>query len=67
VYYTCYGTCNLCIISVMELVICVNLCMWMNLCIICVLCNLCESVYNLCMKSVFENSVYMNLYNENRL
>jgi hypothetical protein len=33
---------------------------------ICV-CNLCESVYNLCMKSVFENFVYMNLYNENRL
>jgi hypothetical protein len=38
-------------------------------------CNLCmKSVYaicvNLCMKSVyilFENSVYMNLYNENRL
>ena len=47
VYYTCYGTCNLCIIPVMELVICVNLCMWMNLCTICVLCNLCESVYNL--------------------
>jgi hypothetical protein len=53
VYYTCYGTCNLCIIPVMELVICVNLCMWMNLCVICVLCNLCESVYNLCMKSVY--------------
>jgi hypothetical protein len=54
VYYTCYGTCNLCIIPVMELVICVNLCMWMNLCTICVLCNLCiiciyESVYT-CLK-----------------
>jgi hypothetical protein len=33
---------------------------------ICV-CNLCESVYEICVYSVFENSVYMNLYIENRL
>jgi hypothetical protein len=61
---------NLCMEPVMELdmyksvyAICVNLC------IICV-CNLCESVYNLCMKSVynlciesvFENFVYESVY-----
>ena len=57
---------------------CINLCMtmeldmWMNLCIMEL--DMYKSVYaicvNLCMKSVynlFENSVYMNLYNENRL
>jgi hypothetical protein len=46
VYYTCYGTCNMCMKSVYA--ICVNLCI----------------IY---VYSVFENSVYMNLYNENRL
>lgn len=56
---------------------CINLCMmeldmWMNLCIMEL--DMYKSVYAICVNlciiyvySVFENSVYMNLYNENRL
>jgi hypothetical protein len=42
--------------------------MWMNLCMEPVMeLDMYKSVYAICVYSVFENSIYMNLYIENRL
>jgi hypothetical protein len=51
----------------MELDMCINLCMTMELDMYKSVYAICVNLCIICVYSVFENSVYMNLYIENRL